>query len=157
MELNDHPDDGAIARHREGTQPVRECRWTLEPVTPGPRESDRHIGRIVQIDAWIGSAAQWDGAAEDLTGPAAPARPPVEEGDLWARTGRTQAASPLGQDAARVGIEAPGGLRQARSTGAAGPEHENDQIDPPDHHGRTLASGGPDLGRLTQSDENVMW
>ena len=67
MELNDHPYDEPVARHREGregTEPVRECRWAPAPVAASPRESDRHIGRIVQIDAWIGPVSPRLGAAE---------------------------------------------------------------------------------------------
>jgi len=136
MDLNDHSHDGVVARHREGTEPAGECRRVFEPVAPSPRESDRHIGRIVQIDAWIGSAAQWDGTAQYLAGPAVSARVPVVDGDARARAGHAQLARPVGQDAARVGLEPSGGLRQRRPAGTAGPEQENERADLRDPHER---------------------
>lgn len=160
VELNDHPHNGSVARHREGTELARECRRVFEPITASPRESDRHIGRIVQIDAWIGSAAQRDGAAQNLTGPAVSTRVPVIEVDAGASAGRTQLSRPFGQDAARVGLEPAGGLRQRRAAGAGGAEqetgHENERADLRDPHGGTLASSWIELGRLTQGDGNVM-
>lgn len=149
---NDHPHDRALARHREAAEPVRECRWVFEPVAAGPRESDRHIGRVVQIDAWIGSPAQGDGAAEDLAGPAVPARAAVVEDDPRASLGWAEPARPLGQDAARVGLQPVGGLRQSGPAGAAGGEHENERADLPDPHGGTLAPTSAELRRLTQGD-----
>ena len=136
VDLNDHPYDGVVARHREGMESPGECRRVFEPVTASPRESDRHIGRIVQIDAWIGSAAQWDGAAQHLAGPAVSARVPVVEGDARAGAGRAQLSRPIGQDAARVGLEPSGGLRQSRPAGTAGAEHENERADLRDPHDR---------------------
>ncbi|GLY89395.1 hypothetical protein [Actinoallomurus iriomotensis] len=59
---NHQPGDGALARHREGAEPVRECRWTPGPVAARPREAGRDVGRVVQLDAWIGPAAELDGA-----------------------------------------------------------------------------------------------
>lgn len=143
VEPYDHSHDRALARHREGTELVRECRWVFEPITARPRQSDRDIGRIVQIDAWIGSLPQRDGAAQDLTGPAVAARMAVVEDDQRARARRTQLARPLGQDAARVGFEEAGGLRQGRTPGAAGAEHENDRADLRDpHRPQTNEHGG---------------
>lgn len=108
----------------------------FEPVAPSPRESDRHIGRIVQIDAWIGSAAKWDGAAQHLAGPAVSTRVPVVEGDARTGAGHAQLARPVGEDAARVGLEPSGGLRQRRSAGTAGAEQENERADLRDPHER---------------------
>ena len=134
VEPNDHSHDRALARHREGTELVRECRWVFEPITARPRQSDRDIGRIVQIDAWIGPSPQRDGAAQDLTGPAVPARMAVVEDDQRARSGHAEPARPLGQDAVRVGLEPAGGLRQGGTPRAAGAEHENDRADLRDPH-----------------------
>lgn len=136
VELNDHSHDGALTRHREGTESARECRWEFEPITACPRQSDRDIGRIVQIDAWIGTAPQRDGAAQDLTGPAVPARMTVVEDDQRARAGRTQPARPLGQDAARVRFEPGGGLWKGRAAGATGAEEEDEYADLRDPHRR---------------------
>jgi len=136
VEQNDQSHDRTLARHREGTEFVRECRWVFEPITARPRQSDRDIGRIVQIDAWIGSVAQRDGAAQDLTGPAVPARTPVVDEDPRAGAGGAELARPLGQDAARVGLEASGGLWQRRSASAAGAEHEDERADLRDPHRR---------------------
>jgi hypothetical protein len=152
VKLNDHSDDGTVARHREGTELVRECRWVFEPIAARPREADRDIGRIVQIDAWIGAVAQRDGAAQDLTGPALRAGTAVVEEDLRPRAGHAELARPLGQDAARVGLEPAGGLRQRRAAGAAGAEHENESADLPDPHRGTLAGTGAELRRHAQGD-----
>lgn len=62
MEPNDHPGDGALARHREGRETVRDCRWAFGPVAARPREAGRDLGRIAQIDAWIGLGAEREGA-----------------------------------------------------------------------------------------------
>jgi hypothetical protein len=61
VEPNDHPGDGALARHREAGETVRDCRWASAPVAARPREAGRDIGRIVQIDDWIGLVADRGG------------------------------------------------------------------------------------------------
>jgi hypothetical protein len=62
VEPNDQPGDGVLGRHHEGTETVRDCPWGSGPVAARPREAGRDIGRIVQIDEWIGLAADRDGA-----------------------------------------------------------------------------------------------
>ncbi|WP_329252844.1 hypothetical protein OG417_09655 [Actinoallomurus sp. NBC_01490] len=63
VEPNDHPGDGALARHREAGETIRDCRSASAPVAARPREAGRDIGRIAQIDEWIGLAAERGGAA----------------------------------------------------------------------------------------------
>jgi hypothetical protein len=158
VELNDHPDDGTVARHREGAGLVGECRRVFEPVTPRPRQADRDIGRIVQIDAWVGAVPQRNAAAQDLTGAPVRAGMARVEDDLRARAGRAELARPLGQDAARVGLEVARGLRQRGPARAAGTtERDDESADLSDPHGGTLASGTAELRRRTRDDENVMW
>jgi hypothetical protein len=157
VESNDHPDDGTVARHREGAGFVGECRRVFEPVTARPRQTDRDIGRIVQIDAWVGAVPQRDAAAQDLTGAAVRAGVARVEDDLRARAGRAELARPLAQDAARVGLEVACGLRQRDPARAAGTtERDNESADLSDPHGGTLASSGAELRRRTRDDENVM-
>lgn len=105
VELNDHTDDRTVARHREGTDSAPECRRVFEPVTAGPRESDRHIGRTVQIDAWIGPMTQRDASVQDLTGTAVSARAAVVDVDPGTRAGNAELSRPLGQDAAGIRLE----------------------------------------------------
>jgi hypothetical protein len=150
VELDDHSYDGAFARHRESTELARDCRRVFEPITPRPRQSDRDIGRIVQIDAWIGPMTQGDGAAQEPAGPAVPARMTVVEDDPGTRAGRAELSRSLGQDAAGVGLEPAGRLGQRHAVCAAGAECENECADLGDLHGRTLASTGTELRRLTQ-------
>jgi hypothetical protein len=156
VELDDHSQSGVFARHREGTEPVPECRWVFEPVTTRPRESDRDIGRIVQIDAWIGPLTQRDGALEDLPRLATRTRATAVDEDAGARAGGAEPSCPLGQDPARVGLEPVGGLRQGRPACAGGAEHENECADLRDPHGGTLARTDTELRRLTHGDGNVM-
>lgn len=152
VELDDHSHDGVFAHHRESAELARDCRRVFEPITPRPRQSDRDIGRIVQIDAWVGPLTQRDGAAQELAGPAVPARVTVVEDDPEARAGRTELPRPSGQDAPRVGLEPAGRLGQRRTACAAGAERDNECADLGDLHGRTLASTGTELRRLTQGD-----
>ncbi|MCW2864161.1 MAG: hypothetical protein JWP48_5869 [Actinoallomurus sp.] len=157
VELNDHPDDGTVARHREGAGFVGECRRVFEPVTARPRQTDRDVGRIVQIDAWVGAVPQWDAAAQDLAGAPVRAGMARVECDPRARAGRPELARPLGQDAARVGLEVARGLRQGDPPRAAGTtERDNESADLSDPHGGTLASSDAELWRRTRDDENVM-
>jgi hypothetical protein len=157
VELDDHLDDGTAARHREGAELVGECRWVFEPVTPRPRQTDRDVGRVVQIDAWIGAVPQRDAAAEDLTGAPVRAGAARVDGDPRARAGSTELARPLGQDAARVGLKVARGLWQRDPARAAGTtERDNESADLSDPHGGTLASGDAELRRRTRDDENVM-
>ena len=134
VEPHDQPNDGALTGHREGTEPVRECRWAFEPVAARPRETDRHIGRVVQIDAWIGTAAERDDASQDLTGPAVPTRTPGVEDDPRPRARRAEPARALGQDAARVAAEPAGGLRQRGSAGTSRTQCEDERAHPQDAH-----------------------
>ncbi|MFB9833602.1 hypothetical protein [Actinoallomurus acaciae] len=62
VEPSDHPGDGALTRHYEGTETVRDCRWASGTSAARPREAGRDIGRIVQIDAWIGFGTEREGA-----------------------------------------------------------------------------------------------
>ena len=152
VESNDHSHDGAFARHRESTELARDCRRVFEPIAPRPRQSDRDIGRIVQIDAWIGPLTQRDGAAQEPPGPAVPTRVTIVEDDPGARAGRAELARAIGQDVASVGLEPVGRLGQRRAACAAGAERENECADRGDLHGRTLASTGAEQRRLTQGD-----
>ena len=152
VELDDHSHDGAFARHRESTELARDCRRVFEPITPRPRQSDRDIGRIVQIDAWVGPLTQRDGAAQEPAGPAVPARMTVVEDDPGTRAGRAELSRAIGKDVASVGLEPAGRLRQRRAACAAGAERENECADRGDLHGRTLASTGTELRRLTHGD-----
>jgi hypothetical protein len=152
MELDDHSHDGTLARHRESTELARDCRRVFEPITPRPRQSDRDIGRIIQIDAWVGSLPQRDGSAQEPAGPAAPARMTIVEDDPGTRAGRADLPRAFGQDVAGVGLEPVGRLGQRRAACAAGAERENECADLGDPHGRTLASTGTELRRLTQGD-----
>jgi hypothetical protein len=150
MELDGDTHIRAVARHRERPELARECRRALQPVATGPREPDGDVGGMVQVDTCTGAAAQGDGTAPHLPGPASRTRPAAVEQDLRACAACAEPPGALVQNAVRVGLEPAGCLGQSRPAGAAGEQYERaDQEDP---HGGRIAGTHTELRRLTHSN-----
>jgi hypothetical protein len=140
----------AVVRHGERTELARECRRALQSIAARPCKPDGDVCGVVQVETGIGAAAQRDRATPHPPGLAARTRPAAVEKDLRPCAGGAEPPGAFVQNALRVGLEPAGRFGQSRPADAAGENH--DRADQQDPHGRTLASTGTELRRLTNGN-----